>query len=53
MLRGGGRYEGDWRDGKRTGRGIYTWADGRSYEGDFIDGNMTGRGIYTWANKDR
>jgi hypothetical protein len=28
MLRGGGRYEGDWRDDDRTGRGIYTWANG-------------------------
>ena len=28
MLRGGGRYEGDWRDGSRHGRGIATYADG-------------------------
>jgi hypothetical protein len=25
VLRGGGRYEGDWRDGKKTGRDIFTW----------------------------
>ncbi len=52
-MRGGGRYEGDYIDGKRTGRGIYTWADGRRYEGDFNNGNMHGRGICTFANKDR
>jgi hypothetical protein len=25
---GGGRYEGDWLDDKRHGRGILTWPDG-------------------------
>ena len=53
MLRGGGRYEGDYIDDKRTGHGIYTWADGNRYEGDFLDGKMHGRGIFTWANKNR
>ena len=53
MLRGGVRYEGDLVDNKMTGRGIYSWANGRMYEGDFIDGKRHGRGIFTFANKDR
>ena len=50
MLRGGGRYEGDFIDGKRTGRGIFTWPDGRRYEGDFIDDKRHGHGIFTWPD---
>ncbi len=53
MLLGGGRYEGDFIDDKRTGRGIFNWPDGNRYEGDFLDGKMHGRGILTFANKDR
>ena len=49
----GNRYEGDFRDDKRTGRGIFTWPDGDHYDGDFIDGKRHGRGIFTWADKDR
>jgi hypothetical protein len=33
MLRGGGRYEGDLRNGKLHGRGIYTFANGE-FAGD-------------------
>ena len=53
MLRGGGRYEGDYRDDKRTGRDIYTWTDGNCYEGDYLNGNRHGQGIYTWTDGDR
>ncbi len=53
MLRGGGRYEGDWRDGKITGRGLRTFASGNRYEGNFINNQRHGHGIYTWSNKDR
>jgi hypothetical protein len=53
MLRGGGRYEGDFIDNKRTGRGIFNWPDGNRYEGDFINNKGTGRGILTFANGDR
>jgi hypothetical protein len=53
MLRGGGRYEGDWRDGKQTGRGIYTVPNGNRFEGDYLDDKRHGPGIMTYANKDR
>ena len=47
--RSGARYRGEIRNGRRHGRGVYTWADGDRYEGDFVDGKRTGRGVYTWA----
>jgi hypothetical protein len=30
-------YEGDWRDNKMHGKGIFLWKDGRRYEGEYID----------------
>ena len=47
------RFSGEYRDGKRTGRGVYTWADGERYEGEYRDDKRTGRGVYTWPNGDR
>ena len=32
------KYVGEFKDGKRTGQGTYTWSDGRKYVGEFKDG---------------
>src|SRR5438046_6047781 len=32
------RYEGEHRDGKKYGQGVYTFANGNRYEGEFRDG---------------
>lgn len=40
----GYKYEGDFVDGKRTGKGTFTWASGNKYEGDFVDGKFHGKG---------
>ncbi len=48
-----GKYEGEWKEGKRMGHGVYTWANGSRYKGDFVDGKRTGHGVYTWANGNR
>ena len=49
----GSRYEGEVRNGKRHGRGVYVWSDGTRYEGDWRDGHKHGQGTYTWANGHR
>ena len=49
----GEAYEGEWRNGKQHGHGIYTWARGHRYEGDWRDGKRHGRGIFTSAEGDR
>ena len=41
---GGDVYEGEILNGKRHGRGTYTWANGDTYEGDWKDGKRCGRG---------
>lgn len=46
----GGRYEGEWADGKRNGKGTY-WYSGNDtlkrekYKGEFVDDEYNGQGI--------
>jgi len=47
------RFSGEYRDGKRVGRGVYIWASGERYEGQYRDDKRTGSGVYTWSNGDR
>jgi hypothetical protein len=35
---------------KLHGKGIYTWADGRSYDGAYIDDKKEGFGVYIWPD---
>ena len=35
-------YEGDFKDGKRDGKGTLKYADGSSYEGEFKSNEMSG-----------
>ena len=52
----GEKYVGEFRDGKKHGRGAYSWAeksknnsDGDIYVGEFNDGKQHGRGTFIWA----
>ena len=49
----GGKYIGDYKDGKFHGRGTYIWKDGDKYIGDWLDGKRTGKGTYIWKNGDK
>ena len=40
----GSRYEGDFHQGKKHGKGKFIWADGSSFNGQFIDNNIEGIG---------
>ncbi|WP_448517842.1 hypothetical protein [Rhodoflexus sp.] len=42
-----GKYSGNFRAGKRHGRGTFTWPDGSTYVGMWRNGLMEGRGTYT------
>ncbi len=50
---GGGRYEGEWKDGAQTGQGTYYFANGDRYEGEFKVGYFDGRGTLYHASKVR
>ena len=45
-----GRFEGDFINGKKTGRGTYYFNNGDRYEGNFINGERTGKGTYYFNN---
>ena len=45
-------YEGQFKDGKRTGQGTYTWLSGSVYEGQWKDNEQHGLGTKSWANGD-
>jgi len=47
------RYVGDYKNGKRTGFGTLTMANGNRYEGEFKHDKKTGFGVYTWQNGNR
>lgn len=46
----GDKYIGDFKTGKRSGRGKYLYADGDWYEGDFIDGLFNGVGTMSYKD---
>ena len=43
------RYEGEFKGGRKDGKGVKTWPSGDRYEGDFVADRKQGRGTYTWG----
>ena len=48
-------YEGEWKNDRKHGRGIYVWGEGTEFDGDifegeFEDGLRSGKGTYTWKD---
>ena len=41
-----GTYKGDVVDGKKHGKGVYTFNSGNKYEGDYKDDVMEGKGRF-------
>lgn len=46
----GGKYVGEFKDGKFNGQGTLTWPDGTNYVGSFKDSKFSGQGTYILAN---
>ena len=49
---GNGSYEGEMKNGKFHGYGVYRWNNGCTYEGEWENGSFCGYGIYRWADGD-
>jgi hypothetical protein len=43
-LNDGCYYEGDFKDDKFEGKGIYKFANGEFYDGEWLDDNINGKG---------
>jgi len=52
-LASGNRYEGQWKDGKMHGQGVFEFVNGNRYEGQFKDGKRNGQGVYEYADGTR
>jgi hypothetical protein len=50
ISRSGERYEGNWKQGAREGRGICYYANGDKYEGQWTDNQKHGEGKMTYKN---
>lgn len=42
-------YKGEFKAGRKHGKGVKTWPSGDRYEGDFIEDRKEGFGIYAWG----
>eukprot|EP00923_Selenidium_pygospionis_P011602 GHVN01019977.1.p1 GENE.GHVN01019977.1~~GHVN01019977.1.p1 ORF type:complete len:491 (-),score=119.12 GHVN01019977.1:1653-3125(-) len=51
-LEDGVKYEGEWKGGKKHGKGLQIWPDGKRYEGQFENGLACGKGKFTFKNGD-
>ena len=49
----GDKYVGEFKDGKRSGQGTYTFASGEKYVGEYKDDKRNGRGTLTFGNGDK
>ncbi|HEX9389872.1 MAG TPA: caspase family protein [Usitatibacteraceae bacterium] len=46
-------YNGEFKDGRKHGRGIYEWANGDKFDGDFAEDRPSGKGVWQFAGGDR
>ena len=47
--RGIARYSGEFKAGRKHGKGEKTWLSGDRYEGEFVEDRREGTGMYTWG----
>ena len=50
MYENGDKYEGEWIDSFKDGKGIYTYNNGDVYEGEFKKGKKKGEGKYIFKD---
>jgi hypothetical protein len=51
--KGSAEYRGDFRAGRKHGKGVKTWPSGDRYEGEFAEDRKQGIGKYTWSPRGR
>ena len=48
---GTARYQGEFKAGRKHGKGVKNWPSGDRYEGEFVEDRKHGRGVYTWGRR--
>ena len=43
-------YTGEWKDGKKNGKGVYVYQNGHKYDGEWKDNKRNGFGKYIWPD---
>lgn len=43
-------FEGDYKNDKKDGRGVFTWASGNIYKGEYIEDERCGNGQMLWTD---
>ena len=43
-------YEGEYKNGKREGKGVYHYKTGEVYDGEWVDGIREGKGTFIWED---
>jgi hypothetical protein len=46
----GTTYDGEWKDNKKSGKGVKTLPDGTTYDGEWKDDTRSGKGVETWLS---
>jgi hypothetical protein len=46
---GTARYKGEFKAGRKHGKGVKSWPSGDRYEGDFVEDRKEGSGTYVWG----
>ena len=49
----GSKYEGDWREDKKEGNGIYQFIKRSKYKGQWKNDKRDGNGTFTWKDGDK
>jgi hypothetical protein len=42
-------YKGEFKAGRKHGKGIKTWPSGDRYDGEFVEDRKEGQGVYSWG----
>jgi hypothetical protein len=50
---GNKKYEGEFKNDRKNGKGTLTYESGSIYEGEFVDDQRTGKGVLYYANGNR
>ena len=43
----GDKYEGQFQENKKNGKGIFIWINGDKYEGEWVSDMRFGKGVFT------